>query len=142
MSLDGLSNLPFRQRKKNEVLRLHFVLVAGEGFAVALHCHSTDGQTKTGATCRFVGFNPKVAGYMFSFTKTYMSLDGLSNLPFRQRKKKMKSCDFTLFLLRGKDLNLRPSGYEPDELPSCSTPRYVAILQHVQIYVNMFLSKN
>ncbi len=29
--------------------------------------------------------------------------------------------------LRGKDLNLRPSGYEPDELPYCSTPRYVAI---------------
>jgi hypothetical protein len=26
--------------------------------------------------------------------------------------------------LRGKDLNLRPSGYEPDELPGCSTPRY------------------
>src|SRR3954469_12821432 len=24
---------------------------------------------------------------------------------------------------RGQDLNLRPSGYEPDELPSCSTPR-------------------
>ena len=28
-----------------------------------------------------------------------------------------------LFLLRGQDLNLRPSGYEPDELPGCSTPR-------------------
>ena len=28
--------------------------------------------------------------------------------------------------LRGQDLNLRPSGYEPDELPGCSTPR-----QHV-----------
>ena len=26
--------------------------------------------------------------------------------------------------LRGQDLNLRPSGYEPDELPGCSTPRY------------------
>ena len=25
--------------------------------------------------------------------------------------------------LRGQDLNLRPSGYEPDELPGCSIPR-------------------
>ena len=26
--------------------------------------------------------------------------------------------------LRGQDLNLRPSGYEPDELPDCSTPHH------------------
>ncbi len=29
--------------------------------------------------------------------------------------------------LRGQDLNLRPSGYEPDELPGCSTPRHVTV---------------
>src|SRR5258706_4262026 len=28
-----------------------------------------------------------------------------------------------LIWLRGLDLNQRPSGYEPDELPGCSTPR-------------------
>ena len=26
--------------------------------------------------------------------------------------------------LRGADLNRRPPGYEPDELPGCSTPRH------------------
>ena len=30
--------------------------------------------------------------------------------------------------LRGLDLNQRPSGYEPDELPGCSTPRQDACL--------------
>ena len=27
--------------------------------------------------------------------------------------------------LRGQDLNLRPLGYEPNELPGCSTPRLI-----------------
>src|SRR5262249_38880432 len=27
--------------------------------------------------------------------------------------------------LRGTDLNCRPLGYEPNELPDCSTPRYI-----------------
>ena len=31
-----------------------------------------------------------------------------------------------LYWLRGPDLNQRPSGYEPDELPDCSTSRYSA----------------
>jgi hypothetical protein len=29
--------------------------------------------------------------------------------------------------MRGQDLNLRPSGYEPDELPDCSTPQQGSI---------------
>ena len=35
-----------------------------------------------------------------------------------------KFCCVFINWLRGTDLNRRPSGYEPDELPDCSTPRY------------------
>ena len=43
-------------------------------------------------------------------------------------------------ILREQDLNLRPSGYEPDELPSCSTPRLNGpIIIRCRSHVNTFL---
>jgi hypothetical protein len=42
--------------------------------------------------------------------------------------------------LRGQDLNLRPSGYEPDELPDCSTPRLKLKFYHfLGVPVEVFL---
>ncbi len=45
---------------------------------------------------------------------------------------KSKSLDF--YWLRGLDLNQRPLGYEPNELPDCSTPR---LIESVVTYYNI-----
>ena len=36
-------------------------------------------------------------------------------------------------------MNLRPSGYEPDELPNCSTPRYLPLFECLVIIAYLIL---
>ncbi len=56
--------------------------------------------------------------YWTLITKTMQA-----NVLVRKQTFKIKNSLFSGKWLRGPDLNQRPSGYEPDELPSCSTPR-------------------
>ena len=44
--------------------------------------------------------------------------------------------------LRGLDLNQRPFGYEPNELPDCSTPRCTVLLYIINALLStLFLEK-
>ena len=59
----------------------------------------------------------KRTGRLFSHPGPFSIISGKLYIHFRNDP-----------LLRGQDLNLRPLGYEPSELPNCSTPRHMKSL--------------
>ena len=63
-----------------------------------------------------------VAGAGHFKTISFEISDNVGSNPARI-KKPLNTRGLILKWLRGLDLNQRPSGYEPDELPDCSTPR-------------------
>src|SRR5215813_11528357 len=55
----------------------------------------------------------------------YRVLFALVSQRAQQKTPRSRSFATLGFKWRGQDLNLRPRGYEPRELPGCSTPRHV-----------------
>src|SRR5262245_6347600 len=76
-----------------------------------------------------VGFEPTTNRLTADRSTTELRWIGFGNAehtlasPFVQSKRRCGTKERLRNWLRGLDLNQRPSGYEPDELPGCSTPR-------------------
>src|SRR5690606_32433482 len=70
--------------------------------------------------CASAAYGPStLAGCM---TSTLSLLDATPSAD-KTKRADLRETGSSGIWLRGQDLNLRPSGYEPDELPDCSTPR-------------------
>ena len=66
--------------------------------------------------------------YKIKFILYGILVDGNELILNYKKDKKRVAVEFStatlLIWLRGLDSNQRPLGYEPNELPDCSTPRY------------------
>src|SRR5262249_48646968 len=74
--------------------------------------------------CGCVGFCSPFFRKFALFQKRGVKIGKVRN---HQTKTALKRCLRAGNWLRGRDLNPRPSGYEPDELPGCSTPRALCL---------------
>ena len=93
---------------------MSFGIVDCENSSVAKIIHST-------------GYNDSL--YPVEWTLSFSKEPSLIKVWIRAilHKKAHLQWKWALKKLREPDLNQRPSGYEPDELPDCSTPRQVTI---------------
>ena len=63
---------------------------------------------------------------LMNYSKNYFWEQFGNNYTFLTKKEDFEFLKTPLYKwLRELDLNQRPSGYEPDELPDCSIPRYL-----------------
>ena len=91
-----------------------FLWLRGQDLAPPSYCVGLRSATRPRNFCLFVEVSKQGSFQILSFWHTIKNTSPKRTGIF--------------YWLRGQDLNLWPPGYEPGELPGCSTPRYRLLL--------------